>query len=50
MFTHIDHHQLTLILDVLGTPTMEDFYGIKSRRVGESALSLAMINHRRYNS
>lgn len=27
------HHQLTLILDVLGTPTMEDFYGIKSRRV-----------------
>jgi serine/threonine protein kinase len=27
------HHQLTLILDVLGTPTMDDFYGIKSRRV-----------------
>ncbi|CAG8536498.1 7920_t:CDS:2 [Paraglomus occultum] len=29
------HHQLTLILDVLGTPTMEDFYGIKSRRARE---------------
>lgn len=26
------HHQLTLILEVLGTPTMEDYYGIKSRR------------------
>ncbi|KAJ2960525.1 hypothetical protein NQZ79_g4101 [Umbelopsis isabellina] len=26
------HHQLTLILDVLGTPTMDDFYAIKSRR------------------
>ena len=26
------HHQLTLILDVLGTPTMEDYYGIQSRR------------------
>ncbi|KAJ6061545.1 uncharacterized protein N7446_005665 [Penicillium canescens] len=29
------HHQLTLILDVLGTPTMEDYYGIKSRRARE---------------
>jgi len=26
------HHQLTLILDTLGTPTMDDFYAIKSRR------------------
>jgi mitogen-activated protein kinase 1/3 len=29
---YLDHHQLTLILDVLGTPTIEDYYGIKSRR------------------
>jgi mitogen-activated protein kinase 1/3 len=29
---YLDRHQLTLILDVLGTPTMEDYYGIKSRR------------------
>lgn len=29
------HHQLTLILDVLGTPTMDDYYGIKSRRARE---------------
>src|ERR1700709_547245 len=38
--TRIDHHQLTLILDVLGTPTMEDYYGIKSRRAREYIRSL----------
>ncbi len=26
------HHQLSLILDVLGTPTVEEFYAISSRR------------------
>lgn len=26
------HHQLSLILDVLGTPVMEDFYEITSAR------------------
>ena len=26
------HHQLTLILDVLGTPTLDEFYAINSRR------------------
>lgn len=36
----LDHHQLTLILDVLGTPTMEDYYGIKSRRAREYIRSL----------
>ncbi|CAO3616563.1 unnamed protein product [Mucor hiemalis] len=34
------HHQLTLILDVLGTPTMDDFYGIKSRRARDYIRSL----------
>ncbi|KAK9765492.1 mitogen activated protein kinase [Basidiobolus ranarum] len=34
------HHQLTLILDVLGTPTMEDFYSIKSRRARDYIKSL----------
>lgn len=29
------HHQLTLILDYLGTPIMEDYYAIKSRRARE---------------
>lgn len=27
-----DHHQLTLILDVLGTPSLQDFYAISSQR------------------
>lgn len=26
------HHQLTLILDILGTPTLDEFYAINSRR------------------
>ncbi|KAI9013420.1 mitogen-activated protein kinase [Phycomyces nitens] len=34
------HHQLTLILDVLGTPTMDDFYGIKSRGARDYIRSL----------
>ncbi|SCO54140.1 probable MAK-2 MAP kinase [Fusarium fujikuroi] len=34
------HHQLTLILDVLGTPIMEDYYGIKSHRAREYIRSL----------
>lgn len=29
------HNQLYLIMDVLGTPLMEDYYGIKSRRARE---------------
>lgn len=37
----IDHSQLNLILDVLGTPTMEDFYGIKSRRARDYIRTLA---------
>lgn len=28
----VDHHQLTLILDVLGTPSLDDFYAISSHR------------------
>ncbi|KAK9456451.1 kinase-like domain-containing protein [Dipodascopsis uninucleata] len=34
------HHQLTLILDVLGTPTMEDYYAVKSTRAREYIRSL----------
>ena len=30
-----DHNQLTLILDVLGTPTMDDYLTIRSRRARE---------------
>jgi mitogen-activated protein kinase 1/3 len=30
-----DHHQLSIILDVLGTPTLDDFYAISSARSRE---------------
>ncbi|CAN6643567.1 mitogen-activated protein kinase Fus3p [Trichomonascus vanleenenianus] len=34
------HHQLALILKVLGTPVLEDYYAIKSRRAREYIRSL----------
>lgn len=34
------HHQLTMILDCLGTPAMDDFYAIKSRRARDYIRSL----------
>ncbi len=34
------HNQLYLIMEVLGTPLMEDYYGIKSRRAREYIRSL----------
>lgn len=34
------HHQLTLILDLLGTPTMDDYHSINSRRAREYIRSL----------
>lgn len=40
------HHQLTLILDVLGTPTMEDYYSVKSRRAREYIRSLPFTKRR----
>ena len=30
-----DHHQLSIILDVLGTPSIDDFYAITSQRSRE---------------
>ena len=32
---HLDHHQLSIILDVLGTPSLDDFYAITSQRSRE---------------
>jgi mitogen-activated protein kinase 1/3 len=32
---HPDHHQLSIILDILGTPTLDDFYAITSSRSRE---------------
>lgn len=31
----LDHHQLSLILDILGTPSIDDFYAISSHRSKE---------------
>lgn len=33
--TCLDHHQLSIILDVLGTPSLDDFYAITSQRSRE---------------
>ena len=34
-FADTSHNQLSLILDVLGTPTIDEFYAITSRRSKE---------------
>lgn len=31
----VDHHQLSSILDILGTPSLDDFYAITSQRSRE---------------
>jgi hypothetical protein len=38
LFAHLftsDHHQLSIILDILGTPSLDDFYAITSQRSRE---------------
>jgi hypothetical protein len=38
LFPHLftsDHHQLSIILDILGTPSLDDFYAITSQRSRE---------------
>lgn len=42
------HNQLTLILDVLGTPTMEDYYNVKSRRARDYLRSLPFTKRRAF--
>lgn len=44
------HHQLSLILDVLGTPTMEEFYDITSRRSREYVRALPFRKKRTFES
>ena len=34
-FVSSDHHQLSIILDILGTPSLDDFYAITSQRSRE---------------
>jgi mitogen-activated protein kinase 1/3 len=45
-----DHHQLTLILDVLGTPSLEDFYNVSSHRSREYLRALPFKRRRPFAS
>ena len=44
------HHQLTLILDVLGTPTLDEFYAINSRRSRDYIRALPFRKKRPFNA
>ena len=44
------HHQLTLILDVLGTPTLDEFYGITSRRSRDYIRALPIRKKRPFSA
>lgn len=42
-------HQLDLILDVIGTPTLDEFYGITSRRSRDYIRALPIRKRRPFN-
>jgi len=44
------NHQLELILDVIGTPTLEEFYGITSRRSRDYIRSLPIRKRRPFTA
>ena len=44
------HDQLTRVLDVLGTPTIEEFYGITSRRSKEYVREMPFRKKRSFAS
>ncbi|KAE8219580.1 hypothetical protein CF319_g6748 [Tilletia indica] len=43
------HHQLSLILDLLGTPTMDEFYNINSRRSREYIRALPFRKRKEFS-
>jgi len=43
-------HQLDLILDVIGTPTLDEFYGITSRRSRDYIRALPIRKRRPFNA
>jgi serine/threonine protein kinase len=43
------HHQLTLILDVLGTPSLDDFYQINSHRSRDYLRALPFKKKKKYS-
>lgn len=46
----LDHHQLTLILDILGTPTLEEYNAISSRRSRDYLRALPFKKKRSFAS
>jgi mitogen-activated protein kinase 1/3 len=44
------HHQLTLILDVLGTPSLDEYYSITSRRSREYIRALPIRKRRPFSA
>lgn len=45
-----DHHQLSIILDILGTPSLDDFYAITSQRSREYIRALPFRKKKPFNS
>lgn len=48
-FATPDHHQLSIILDVLGTPSLDDFYAITSPRSREYIRALPFRKKKPFN-
>lgn len=46
----LDHHQLSLILDTLGTPSIDDFYAINSTRSREYIKALPFRRKKNFQS
>ncbi len=46
----LDHHQLSIILDVLGTPSLDDFYAITSSRSREYIRALPFRKKKAFSS
>lgn len=46
----LDHHQLSLILDILGTPSIDDFYAINSQRSREYIRALPFRRKKNFMS
>ena len=45
-----DHHQLSIILDILGTPSLDDFYAITSQRSREYIRALPFRKKKPFTS
>jgi hypothetical protein len=45
-----DHHQLSIILDILGTPSLDDFYAITSQRSREYIRALPFRKKKSFSS